>query len=108
MTITDARALVTRYPACVPHALALTEEISRPHVANPAGLLQRLVERGWTPPVRPPTPVLPADDPLRFLRSSATGRCLLCDEPLEVCGGMHLPPWAREPAPPGRPASEYR
>lgn len=54
----DARLLIAKYPACIPHAAALVAEASGG--ANPPGLLVHLVKSGWTPPI---SATIDEDDP---------------------------------------------
>lgn len=79
ISIEDAKMLVTKYPACIPHAFAFVAKARTGH--SPSGLLMRLVERGWTPPVA----AQPADAP----DSSGPQPCPVCGGALANCGGIH-------------------
>jgi hypothetical protein len=74
----EARALVARFPDCVDHAAAIATEVANARVTRPGGLLIRLVERGWTPPL----PRLPADPDADFARFA---HCPYCRGPLGAC-----------------------
>jgi hypothetical protein len=74
----EARALVAKYPDSIDHAAAIVAEVANARVARPGGLLIRLVERGWTPPMSR-RPADPDADLARFTR------CPYCRGPLGEC-----------------------
>lgn len=79
ISIEDAKMLVARYPACILHAAALVAQARGGH--SPSGLLIRLVERGWTPPV--------TQRPADTLDRSDVQACPVCGGALTICGGIH-------------------